>query len=420
MIVMLIAGIVIVSCVFFFASYFFIGVPKDKRRHPREVAISSAALAFVGIILIIAGANRNAPADPVKEEQSGTFSIDPNDCTHEMEIIKRVDPTCTESGLETSICKKCGYKQLKNLPATKHDDIVLSKTDATCTESGKQKLECKVCGYVREEIIPPKGHKFETISKTEATCSSQGEEVKKCTVCGEETTTIIYTGDHVWKPADCEHPKTCELCGETSGEPLGHEGYYTCSRCGKSLIEPIVFSGTGNQVIQNVNLSGGFIKVTSTHNGSRNFIAAVYDSEGNRVSGIVNEIGVYNGTKVFDDRIENGFIEVQADGAWSFTFEVISGTATSNLTSDHDVVSGYFLLSSGAHVVKLNHTGKHNFIVHVIDEEGNIDSLINEIGEFSGEKLFSVSKSKRYFVEVIADGTWTIDFDEGAKQTYVE
>ena len=44
---------------------------------------------------------------------------------------------------------------------------------------------------------------------------------------------------HDWTEADCEHPRTCTLHGETEGEPLGHEwqgnlctGPRTCARCG--------------------------------------------------------------------------------------------------------------------------------------------------------------------------------------------
>lgn len=44
---------------------------------------------------------------------------------------------------------------------------------------------------------------------------------------------------HTWVPADCVTPKTCSGCGETEGEPLGHDYSWetvreaTCSRKGK-------------------------------------------------------------------------------------------------------------------------------------------------------------------------------------------
>ena len=59
---------------------------------------------------------------------------------------------------------------------------------------------------------------------------------------------------HEWKDADCENPKTCELCGETEGEALGHQESdweetevdtvkavkhleKTCTRCDKVMDE---------------------------------------------------------------------------------------------------------------------------------------------------------------------------------------
>ncbi len=44
--------------------------------------------------------------------------------------------------------------------------------------------------------------------------------------------------EHEWIKADCENPKTCELCGETEGEPKGHDWKdatcddpKTCAKC---------------------------------------------------------------------------------------------------------------------------------------------------------------------------------------------
>lgn len=46
--------------------------------------------------------------------------------------------------------------------------------------------------------------------------------------------------EHEWKDANCEDPKTCELCDETKGAPLGHtwkaatcNAAKTCEVCGK-------------------------------------------------------------------------------------------------------------------------------------------------------------------------------------------
>ncbi len=51
---------------------------------------------------------------------------------------------------------------------------------------------------------------------------------------------------HEWKEATCEAPKTCDLCGETEGEPLGHTWEdatctkaRTCKTCSETQGEPL-------------------------------------------------------------------------------------------------------------------------------------------------------------------------------------
>lgn len=48
-----------------------------------------------------------------------------------------------------------------------------------------------------------------------ATCKAP----KTCRLCGETTGTKF---SHQWNEADCEHPKTCRFCKSTEGEALGH------------------------------------------------------------------------------------------------------------------------------------------------------------------------------------------------------
>lgn len=70
--------------------------------------------------------------------------------------------------------------------------------------------------------------------------------------CGLLFLVVLYfitipsgTLEHEWKEATCETPKTCELCGETSGEAAGHQWKFTscttpkvCEVCGKESEEP--------------------------------------------------------------------------------------------------------------------------------------------------------------------------------------
>lgn len=45
--------------------------------------------------------------------------------------------------------------------------------------------------------------------------------------------TVCADGEHEWIEATCTQPKTCARCGETEGEPLGHNFVdNVCTRCG--------------------------------------------------------------------------------------------------------------------------------------------------------------------------------------------
>ncbi|HAR57521.1 MAG TPA: hypothetical protein DCR62_02055 [Acholeplasmatales bacterium] len=58
--------------------------------------------------------------------------------------------------------------------------------------------------------------------------------------------TFCDVDGHSWIAADCTHPKTCEICGETDGIALGHmweeatsSTSKTCTRCGKTEGDPL-------------------------------------------------------------------------------------------------------------------------------------------------------------------------------------
>lgn len=68
-----------------------------------------------------------------------------------------------------------------------------------------------------------------------------------------------------------------------------------------------------------------------------------------------------------------------------------------------------FPLSAGLVTFQMHHTGERNFIVELFDENGaQLETLANEIGQFSGTKAVTVPHSGRYLLAVEAGGDWTI------------
>lgn len=87
----------------------------------------------------------------------------------------------------------------------------------------------KTCALCEEIEGAPLGHSW-----LAATCAAP----KTCENCGETEGEAL---PHEWADADCTNPKTCPDCGATEGEALGHEwteatydAPKTCTVCGET------------------------------------------------------------------------------------------------------------------------------------------------------------------------------------------
>ncbi len=199
-------------------------------------------------------------------------------------------------------------------------------------------------------------------------------------------------------------------------DAYGHTTKYgTCSRCGEYIFYPIVFTGIGDTVINNIDVPYGLYKVVLSNYGDSNFIVHAYKSNGDRLSSLANEIGNYEGSIVLFENIDGGILEVKSNGSWTISFEMIPDGGTSNIVGSGNWVSPWFTLKDGALTVTMTNDGDSNYIVHLYDEEGNrYASLANEIGVYSGAKVFNQGKSgMKYCIEVISSGNWTVDFGLG-------
>lgn len=70
-----------------------------------------------------------------------------------------------------------------------------------------------------------------------------------------------------------------------------------------------------------------------------------------------------------------------------------------------------FELSAGLARFEMTHQGESNFIVELLDEEGNevgMFSLVNEIGPYDGSQAVQIPEDGTYLLNVDADGAWTI------------
>lgn len=98
-------------------------------------------------------------------------------------------------------------------------------------------ITAKTCSMCNETEGEPLGHIW-----NDADCKNP----KICSVCGE---TEGEKEQHDWEAATCKKPKTCKKCGETSGSTAQHkwqsatyEKPKTCSVCGKTEGEKLMYT----------------------------------------------------------------------------------------------------------------------------------------------------------------------------------
>ncbi|MBR2580151.1 MAG: Ig domain-containing protein, partial [Cutibacterium sp.] len=157
---------------------------------------------------------------------------------HTVVTDEAVAATCTETGLtEGSHCSVCGEVLVAQevVPALGHDwDEGVVTTPPTCTETGVKTFTCSRCGETRTESIDALGHEAADPvieNNVEPTCTAEGgyDTVVYCSICGEELSrehTVVEALGHDYVAVVTE--PTCTEAGYTT---------HTCSRCGDSYVD---------------------------------------------------------------------------------------------------------------------------------------------------------------------------------------
>ena len=209
------------------------------------------------------------PSDPTDPSGDTDVTV-PTECTHEYAVSSEQQATCTEKGSVVYTCALCGDSYSQTLAALGHD-----YSKVTCTEPRTCKLcgltsgepmghnfndatcvrpkTCKICSATEGEALghdfgdagkcsrcgtadPDCEHVYEDLSGKDATCTEPGWFESVCTKCGQVISGDIPEIPHSYLDATCIAPKTCEMCGATEGEPLGHS--YSedgnCALCGQA------------------------------------------------------------------------------------------------------------------------------------------------------------------------------------------
>ena len=169
------------------------------------------------------------------------------------------------------------------------------------------------------------------------------------------------------------------------------------------------YRGDGDDVVRiHATKKPGLIRFT--HDGESNFIVHTIEHRGRTGEYLVNEIGPYHGTVLYNDYDTKGTsgLEIKADGSWTATFLPLSKARCWCSATIRGAGDQVLKLSPtrGLRTIRAAHNGKSNFIVHAYTRIGSYgDLLFNEIGRYRGKALLPVGTR---LVTVHADGAWTL------------
>lgn len=143
---------------------------------------------------------------------------------HDLEHHDAKAATCTEVGWNAyNTCKRegCSYTTYEEIAALNHALVHHEAQAPTCTAVGWEAYDtCSRCDYSTTKVeIPMADH---TYSATEWK-SDVDNHWHECAVCH----TQIGKAAHEWQPATTSAPKTCTVCGATTGTKLSAYYYYS-------------------------------------------------------------------------------------------------------------------------------------------------------------------------------------------------
>lgn len=174
-----------------------------------------------------------------------------------------------------------------------------------------------------------------------------------------------------------------------------------------SIPDPVVYSGTGDDVVQITPPEGKYVfRITGNQEG-RHFSVKAYDSMAEYIDLLVNTTSQYSGV-TYDPTQSTAMLEVSATGDW--TIEVVSIYTMDALISGNSISGeGDAVLQVFAPVLTADIQGNDasaHFSVKSYDMDGGyLDLLVNTTDPYSGTVMMGLDVST---LVISAEGPWTI------------
>lgn len=183
-------------------------------------------------------------------------------------------------------------------------------------------------------------------------------------------------------------------------------------------IDDISVTGNGDKVTQSFYLEKGLSIFESSYSGESNFITYLLEKESGDLVGLVsNTIGTSDSKKYLKIPSNGNYVlEVMSEGNWEFSIKQPRGDVASAQMPYSKSGSGDEVfavrLNQGLVTSSGEHTGESNFIVYLIDQDGNhLDLVANGIGDYDFSNATQINQTTTYYYTVSADGDWTININ---------
>jgi hypothetical protein len=177
-----------------------------------------------------------------------------------------------------------------------------------------------------------------------------------------------------------------------------------------ATVKTQAFKGKGDKVVKFTIPEDLAAIAKITNSGGENFVVESLDSSGSTNDLLVNTIGKYAGTRLFDGDagMHSVAFKIQSTGSWTVTIMGVSSARAWNgrtaLKGRGDDVVRVSPPIARLATFQVTHAGAENFAVTTYASDSS-NLVVNEIGEFSGEEQFA---DGTLLVGVEADGAWSI------------
>jgi hypothetical protein len=169
----------------------------------------------------------------------------------------------------------------------------------------------------------------------------------------------------------------------------------------------VSYTGTGDSVVKIALPDGagsaGFATINYT--GGDNFTVWSLDSSLQQQDLMVNTIGSYSGTVLFNlaQGSDAQQLQLTASGPWTVTLESIRSLPDFTGTTASGTGDAVLVYRGNAGAATIQSSGRDNFVVWEYGNQSNL--LVNEIGAYNGTVVMGAGPA---LVEVESDGPWNI------------